>query len=96
MKKKKCVLLHDFLFVLNQYVYELIVVPVAKKDGGHNLINNKNEQVKKRKMDPNPSSFWEKHKQPLKIVQYVGLAILMSGLLYRLVKKEKNGVFALF
>ncbi|HTM05830.1 MAG TPA: hypothetical protein VL201_01175, partial [Patescibacteria group bacterium] len=47
--QKKCSLLHDFLFVLNQYVYELILVPAAKKDGGHNFINNKSEQVKKRK-----------------------------------------------
>jgi hypothetical protein len=90
--KGKYVMLHTFLFALNQYVYDLIAVPVKIEKTTH-LFNASSVDIKKRKT-VDPDSFFEQHKKPITIVQYIGLSLLISGLLYRFIKNDKKGVFS--
>lgn len=90
----KRLLAHKFLFILNKYVYELITVPVSV-DKTHRLFNTAEKDTKRVKtVDSN--SFFERHKQFFTVTKYISLTILISGLLYRLIKNDTKRAVSLF
>lgn len=85
---QKCFIFNNFLYALNQYVYNLIVVPVSNVKSNRALDNQ--SSAGKRKKNINSDSFFVRYAQIIGNAKKATLIIVLIGLLYRVVKKNNK------
>lgn len=77
-----------FLYVLNQYVNELIAIPITNTKSNRTLTSNSSQGQRRRVIDKN--SFYAKNLTVITRAKNIGLTILAIALLYRIAFHKGN------